>query len=267
VVVTKYKEVADLVRGMIKSGELGPGDVVPTEVALATRTGHHRQTVRAGLEILQNEGLIRTDRAKRRRYVMGRQLLQIHASNDESRGRTKERRVHGIDVWTADVRAAEHEPGQIITVEVVLAGGELVHLARLLELPPGTQLCARHRVRTIDGEPHDLCTTYYPMDIAAGSPIMSPVDVTEGVIAYMEGIGWVQTWFEDTIEARMPDEQERYVLRMKAGIPLMIQTRTGYCAEHGTESLVGQTGYGRPVKVTITSWPGDRTQLVYGLPG
>ncbi|HZD70325.1 MAG TPA: GntR family transcriptional regulator, partial [Actinomycetes bacterium] len=54
----KYQQVADRLRGAIQSGELRPGEALPTERQLAERYGVSRPTIRAAVGLLRTEGLI-----------------------------------------------------------------------------------------------------------------------------------------------------------------------------------------------------------------
>src|SRR6266508_1054995 len=54
----KYHQVADRIRAAIQSGELRPGQALPTEKQLAAQYGVSRPTVRSALATLRAEGLI-----------------------------------------------------------------------------------------------------------------------------------------------------------------------------------------------------------------
>ncbi|MGH3566353.1 MAG: GntR family transcriptional regulator [Pseudonocardia sp.] len=53
-----YRRIADDLLARIVSGELGPGDRVPSESELAARYGVSRATARRGLEAVQAAGLV-----------------------------------------------------------------------------------------------------------------------------------------------------------------------------------------------------------------
>jgi len=59
-----YQQLADSLRVKIATGELGPGEQVPTEKALAEEFGASRATIRQGLMVLVNEGLIVASRPR-----------------------------------------------------------------------------------------------------------------------------------------------------------------------------------------------------------
>lgn len=67
-VVPAYKTVCEAIERQIMSGRLGPGDQLPTETELAEQFGLTRHTVREGLRILEQGGLVGR-KAGRRLFV------------------------------------------------------------------------------------------------------------------------------------------------------------------------------------------------------
>jgi GntR family transcriptional regulator, transcriptional repressor for pyruvate dehydrogenase complex len=61
---------------MVLSGVLAPGDWLPSETELAETQGIARETIRSGLRILQDEGLI-VAIPKRGRYVAERKNWRV----------------------------------------------------------------------------------------------------------------------------------------------------------------------------------------------
>jgi GntR family transcriptional regulator len=53
-------QLASLLRAEIESGELGPGQILPSESTLQQEHGVSRGTVRAAIKILRDEGLVIT---------------------------------------------------------------------------------------------------------------------------------------------------------------------------------------------------------------
>lgn len=241
-----YEQVAATLRAAITSGELGPGDPIPSEHDLATRHGMSRQTIRLALQHLTQEGLITSGRGRGRK-VRTLTRITVHAAKSESADR---RRVAGVDAWVADVQEEGRAAGQSISTGIEMATPEI---AGRLNLPADGMVAVRRRLRTVDGEPHNLNTSYYPLDIAEGSPIMYPADVPQGVIALMQEIGHTQIRYEDVLTWRPPTPGESQQLQIPPGVPVLVQSRTGFTTE-------------RPVRVAVTIWPGDRTSLVYDLP-
>ncbi|WP_443183251.1 GntR family transcriptional regulator [Nonomuraea sp. 3N208] len=61
-----YTQVADRLREQIVTGEFPPGSALPSEAQLCARFGVARNTVRRGLALLEEEGLITTIPSKGR---------------------------------------------------------------------------------------------------------------------------------------------------------------------------------------------------------
>jgi GntR family transcriptional regulator len=246
-----WRVIAAKLREDITAGVYAPGADVPTEHELAAEYDTTRDTVRRALRALENEGLITAGRGRLGRQVRDSRPLTFHAIRSESRARADERATLGTDAWVTDAAEQGYKADQSIMVAIEEAGPVI---ARWLELQPSDRVVVRLRLRTLDGEPHDLNNTYYPADIAEGTPIAQPADVKQGTITLMREMGYVQVRFADEVTARMPTPDETHRLRIPPGVPVIIQTRTGY-----TEM--------RPVKTTVTIWPADRVRLMWEFEG
>lgn len=249
---SKHQQVADYVRSLIDSGQLRPGGPAPTEQELMEHFGYSRETIRKGVELLVSAGMVTEGQGRAGRRVAEAAPMVFHMTRSESRQRMGERTAGepASDAWVADVREQGREPGQSISVAIEEADAQI---AAALEVAAGSHVVVRRRIRTADGKAHNLNTTYYPRDIAAGTRIELPGDITEGVIAYMAtGLGHVQVRYVDDLSARMPSPDEQRQLDLGRGVPVLVQMRTGYTSE-------------RPVKVTVTVWPGP-THLIYESP-
>ena len=241
-----WEDVADGLRASIDRGEFPDGQL-PSEKELASQYEVSRDTVRRALGRLTQQGLLTPGRGRLGRQVRTSNPLTFYAVPSESAERMTERRARGADAWVADAADQGRKADQDITVAIEEAGPEI---AGRLEIPAGQLVAVRRRLRTIDGEVHNLNDTYYPRDISEGTLIEHPADVPQGVIAYMRDLGYIQVRMRDDLKMRMPAPIEAERLQIPPGVPVLVQYRTGYTTE-------------RPVKVTITIWPGDRTMLVY----
>ena len=246
-----WESVAADLRDDITTGKLKPGDAIPTEMDLADDRGMSRTTIRRALTQLTNEGLITEGKGRLGRHVAERTLLRFDAVRSESRAFVAERAGLGTDAYVTTAHEQGHTGRQDIKVTNEAATPDM---AARLGLEPGERVVVRQRVRYLDDKPNDLNDTYYPADIADGTPITHPDDVKIGTIALMASLGYIQDHFADEVTARMPTPDEARALRMPAGVPLIIQIRTGYTPE-------------RPVKVTVTKWRGDRVRLVWEFEG
>lgn len=245
-----WEDVAAGLRNAIDRGEYKPGDTLPAEFELAGQYGVSRDTVRRALGKLTQQGLLTPGRGRLGRQVRTSRPLTFYAVRSESGERVAHRHALGKDAWVADATEQGRDAAQEITVAIEQADPEV---ASRLEIPDGELVAVRRRLRTIDRQPHNLNDTYYPRDISANTPIEHPADVPQGTIALMRDMGYVQTRYRDDLETRMPTPEEADRLSIPPGVPVLVQYRTGYTTE-------------RPVKLTITIWPGDRTNLVYEFP-
>ncbi|GAA3337866.1 hypothetical protein GCM10020358_15800 [Amorphoplanes nipponensis] len=59
-----FRQLADLLRDQIQSGELAPGRPLPSELRLAQEYGLSRTTVRQAIGQLRTEGLVTVDRPR-----------------------------------------------------------------------------------------------------------------------------------------------------------------------------------------------------------
>jgi DNA-binding transcriptional regulator YhcF (GntR family) len=59
-----FRQLADLLRDQIQSGELGPGEPLPSELRLAQEYGISRTTVRQAIAQLRTEGLVTVERPR-----------------------------------------------------------------------------------------------------------------------------------------------------------------------------------------------------------
>jgi len=56
--VPSYVQLADQLRAAILSGEIGPGDALPSRTRIVTETGLSMSTVQRAVRVLAGEGLV-----------------------------------------------------------------------------------------------------------------------------------------------------------------------------------------------------------------
>lgn len=138
--------VAKALRERIVTHKLGPGDRLPSEPELALSLGVSRSTLRAGIALLEEDGLVRRLHGSGT-YVAHRPGVR----NDLSRNFSVSAMIAamGVQPGSVDERcAAEHAPP---------------HVAAALGVRAGTPVSALRRVRTADGrrvvDSTDWCRT------------------------------------------------------------------------------------------------------------
>ena len=132
-------------RGDLAEGRYALGDKLPTEAALAERFGVNRHTVRHGISVLVEEGLVRTRRgagafvvATPTDYPIGNRV-RFH-ENLIAAGRRPEKRVLALDK-----RVATIGEGQALQIEA------------------GDPVCAYHGLSLADGQPIAVFESLFPI--------------------------------------------------------------------------------------------------------
>lgn len=242
-----YKQIADSIRTAVSSGELAPGDKVPSESELVKSFGVAQGTVRNALTQLRAEGLLRAEHGKGV-FVRERPPMQRKASNRFLRAH----REAGKAAYTVDAEAQgiKHE------VEVFKVGPEVVpdEIAPSLGVETGATVLVRSR-RYLHGDtPMEIATSYVPWSIAEGTPIAEVNPGPGGIYARIEEAGHRLARFTEEVTARMPMPDEAKALHLPSGTPVMRVLRTAYDTD------------GLAVEVCDTVMTADLFVLSYELP-
>ena len=127
-------------------------------------------------------------------------------------------------------------------------------MAALLGVEPGSLVMIRRRVMLLDDVPVQLADSYYPADLAHGTPLAESEKIPGGTVAALEGLGLELGDFEEHVTARGPTPEERPALQLADGVSVLVFVRTTYTTE------------GRPVEVSSAVLAADRHRLTYRLP-
>lgn len=238
----KWATVADELRGQIGSGQLS-GDL-PSEAALMEEFEVSRNTVRSALERLQTEGLIEGSQGSRRRVRVDERICWPMHSWERNHSAE-------ADAWAESVRAQGGEPESDVSVAVEAASGDV---AQALDMDQGAPVVVRRRVRRINGRPHQLADSYFPMELVKDAPqFMLPGDQSAPG-GLLKASGLPQARLRDVIESRMPTPDETRVLSIPPGTPLLIHRRTGFLED------------GTAVRYMVTRMGANRVEISYEVP-
>ena len=233
-----YQQIADTLRQQIADGTLTPGTQLPTEAELTEAYNVSRATVRQALGLLVNEGLVISARP-RGHFVRQRQPMVFRPQAEfRPRPYTAE-----MDAFATEHAAEGRAPRQHIEVTIVEPSPEV---AKRLQLALGALVVARRRIRYLDGEPFNTNDSYFPLDLVRDSEIMRPEDIARGANEVLSELGYRQVRALDEIYVRMPTPDEARRLDLSPGTPVAHHIATGYTED------------GQPVRVAITTLPGDR---------
>jgi GntR family transcriptional regulator len=247
-----YRQIAQGLRQRITSGELAPGQQLPTELELCDLHGASRNTIRDAIKWLTTNGLVETKPGRGTFVVVRIDPFVTTLSGDPETG------LGGGegDIAFSEARNRGRSPSASVSrVEVRLATG---NVALRLRIPEGTHVISRHQERFIDGTPWSLQTTFYPMTLVTSGAyrLIEAANIPGGSVAYLlNALGLVQVGYRDRILVRTPDQDECRFFKLPddGRISVISLMRTGYQA-----SDTGPT----PFRVTFTVLPAGRNQLV-----
>ena len=225
-----WKAIANALRGDLAEGRYSPGDKLPTEAALADRFGINRHTVRHGISVLVEEGLVRTRRgagafvaATPTDYPLGNRV-RFH-ENLIAAGRRPEKRVLALDERTATT-------------------GE----AKALQIEAGDPVCAYHGLSLADGQPIAVFESLFPLARLFGitAALKDTTSVTQALsVAGIDDYTRAST----RLTAVRATATHALLLQVAEGDPLLRSTSVNQCKR------------GLPVEYGRTWFAGDRVTL------
>ncbi|MGV0389711.1 GntR family transcriptional regulator [Corynebacterium phoceense] len=225
-----YLLISDALREKIETGQLRPGDRLPTERELVQEFGVARMTVRHALDILQIEGLI-----------------------DRRRGRTGGTFVRSIppvaELTTLDdIYPQLSSRGTALQTRVLDFQRTTAprHIAAQLEIDDNDEVWALWRLRSTELSPVSLAMHYLPVEFF---PDLASSDL-EGMI---NSLGVLK---RELVTPALPTEDEQSHLLIGRTQPVLRLSRTvwgseGRVVEHSEETL-------RSDAVTVAVVVGDR---------
>jgi GntR family transcriptional regulator len=200
-----YKRVADDLRAKIRSGQLPAGTRLPSLAQLGQRYDVSGDVARQAISILRAEGLVET---KKGSGATVRTFAQITRSSPGRLARAR---------WGAGKAIQDHDTGQRWrTVDIVVSEpGAPSDIAEALGIEAGSPVISRARRFLVDDRPVQLATSYYPVDIARGTAITYTDTGPGGTYARLAEMGYAPVRFTETVNARVPDENEAFDLALQ----------------------------------------------------
>ncbi|GAA2219182.1 GntR family transcriptional regulator [Streptomyces aculeolatus] len=242
----KYVQLANTLRDGIRDGTYPAGSELPTVTELREQHRVTVVTVQEALKMLKREGLIDSAQGRRSKVLKERQILQRSASyvapGPDGKWLTWKQQCAelGIDGWQELGRVGEvPAPEEIATI---------------FGLEPEAPVLVRPRVMFADGEPVEVVDSYYPVEVASGTPLAQQRLVSGGSIKVLTEAGYapVDCTEELTFPLATQDERNRLNLSVEDRVVRMVRTLSA--AE------------GRPVEVHVAALKADRHRLTYRLP-
>lgn len=225
-----HEQIAADLRAKIMSGDLKPGDPLPSTSRLVEQYSAANPTIQAAVRLLKAEGFL-FSRPGKAVYVRDRQPFVVEVS----------------PYFTPSPGGYSYE---LLEVREVQPPGEV---AEGLGLPEGGTAIMRRRLMRYNGEPVELDWSYYPADLATGTPLAQRRKIRGGAPRVLEELGFPQREMVDTVSVRPPTREEIEALDLPE-VPVIRQFRVIYSDDR------------RPVEAAVFVKGSHLYQLRYRLP-
>jgi GntR family transcriptional regulator len=237
----KYRQIADDLREQISSGTLRPGDQLPAEPLLAASYDASRSTIRLAIGLLTTNGLIQT------RQGLGTFVRQRPAPRTVVLTREEDWQAgeHTEAALQPTVDRTDRPVTARFLAETENASAEV---AAALNVPEGARVVARRSHLHLDQEPWCLVASYYPMDIASGTPLEQAGRVEKSASLVLAELGHRPAGYRDDIYARISDPGEAEFFGLASPVPLTVVSRTAYDTS-------------RPIRLTLYTYRADQVRL------
>jgi GntR family transcriptional regulator len=190
----KYAQIVSTVQRRIGDGTYTAGGLLPSETQLMREFGVSRPTVVRALEVLRSQGWI-----------------------DREHGR-------GSFARNRAVLADRTRPGMLLIDEAASAEGVLLHAGRapapvsvaaLLRTPAETPALLRRQLIERDGEPSELVSSWFPLDVAEGTDLGKPAPVPGGINQHLRAVKRVRfDHVSERIRSRLATAEESRLLKI-----------------------------------------------------
>lgn len=241
-----YLQVADDLRQRIIGGDLEPGTRLPSRAELANQYHVSEQVIRRTIDLLTAEGLLFTQAGARPTVRQRPDVVRMT--------RSWYREARSGSPFRADMAAQGRQGDWSVSSKRANADARV---AARLAIAAGKPVMRSEYVFRADGAAVMLSTSWEPLEVTTGTPIILPEQgplAGAGVVERMRSIGRQVVHAEEVLTARPVTAAESDRLGgMSAGTIVMVIQRTYYTAE-------------RPVETADIIVPVDRYELAYVIP-
>jgi GntR family transcriptional regulator len=212
-----YEAIADEIRARIASGEYPPGAKIPGEKDIIATYAVGRETAYRALQLLRDEGLTESRQGaptKVRIFKPVRRKANERLSSEVWGA--------GTSLWDVDVldeRPEVMDP-QVDRIEAS------AKVAGALGIRRGDPVVRRSRRYALKGKPVLRAISYIPADLADGTPIAEVDTGPGGIYARLADVGHAPVAFREEVRTRMPSTEEKALLKLDRGTPVMVLVRT-----------------------------------------
>lgn len=205
-----YLHIADELRSRIASGELTPGNALPSERSLSHQFEASRITLRRALDILEAEDLI-----ERRRGRGGGTFIKSTPPTVE---------INRMEGFLPQLRERGRTvESQVLVTDLVSANSEI---ADALKVEPRAQVFRLVRLRKVSGVPMLIEDSYFPVAVA---PDLLDQDLTGSLYELLTNRYRIKpTHKRETIVPARATSWEQKKLQMRPDQPILRIKRTTF---------------------------------------
>jgi GntR family transcriptional regulator len=211
--VPYYMQIVDHVRELIKRNKLREGETFCSEGEVAQALKISKMPVRQAFQKLRSEGLLVIAKGKRPVVGSGR----VPWNFQQLRGFSEEMRRRGLN-----------PSARLLSIGLEVPDLEV---AQALKLTPGERVYRARRLRSVNGEPVAVVTSYLPARIFAG---IDKQDLEKQSLYSIFEHHYKRKLLcaEEVIGAVVAGEQEAKILETSAGNALLMIRETTYDAQN-----------------------------------
>jgi len=199
----KYVQIVRAIQERIEDGTYPVGEMLPSESRMVREFGAGRSTVVRALQILSMQGWIEREHG-RGSFVRG--VPQ----------QTSERSHAGASAFDASEEARSNR--------IVKAGRTPVPaaVAEAVGVPEGSPAIMRQRLVLDDGQPSELVTLWFPLDVADGTDLGDEQPISIGASEHVQMVKQVRpSRVSERLCARLATDEESERLGLAEGTPVL----------------------------------------------
>ncbi|WP_413206040.1 phosphonate metabolism transcriptional regulator PhnF [Rhodospirillum sp. A1_3_36] len=221
-----WRQIRDDIAGQIRSGQVAPGERLPTEFSFAEQYSVNRHTVRQAIADLVEMNLVRVEQG---RGTFAREPMLDYPLSDSTR--------------FSDIALAKN----CCPAGILLDHGDEQadrRIADALTVPLGAPVIRVELAGEVDGHRVFVSTAYFPQDRCQG--IVSHFQQSGSVTKALAAVGIVEYKRKTTrVQARLPTPTDARVLKQERYRPVLVTESINVDAE------------GSPVEFGITRFASD----------
>ncbi len=231
-----YVQIADKIRGDIRSGKYPPGSLIPSESAISKKYGVGRITTRHALNLLSDEKLI----VKKQGLGTFVSSMPIHQELSDLKTITEVLLSKGVK---PKIKVISHDivsPAEFVRFGLNLIEEKVYQIKRLY---------------LVESNPFCLVTIYLPTKYEhVAKPLRKSVPATETTYTLFERAGILPAEARHVIKAVEADKDAAECLNVEVGRPLLCMERITY------------TSSGAPFEFLVFQYRADSSGFIIKVP-